>query len=127
MQTSIASIFALCYLSSSLGRYVLHENGAIVPEDTAEVEAARDLHLQALARAAEREDPLLAEEELNNKELARLLGFGFRGGLGLGGLGFGGGIRLGGLGIGGGFGLGRRGFGGGFRLGGLRGGFRFRG
>ena len=113
---------------TSLAGLVLHANGALVPEDTAEVASARSLHAQAHAVAAQQknlaaeqelvdERDLVDVQELLDEEEARQLGFGL--GFGLGGLGLGirGGIGFGGgLGFRGGFG-GRRGFG-------FRGGFR---
>ena len=58
-----------------------HKNGALVPEDTAEVVAARDLHHQALSLAAreeqEREVALTIDEDAEAKQ------FGFLAGLGL--------------------------------------------
>jgi hypothetical protein len=50
---ALASLLVLCYANrSSLSALVLHRNGALVPEDTTKVAAARDHHLQALAAAA---------------------------------------------------------------------------
>ena len=113
MRTTLASILLLLpsFLGSSLSGLVFYENGALVPEDTAEVLAARSLHLQALVEVA-REDG----RELNEEELARFLGIRISGGIGLDGLGLGGGIRLGGLGLGGGIRLGGLGIRGGFGI-----------
>jgi hypothetical protein len=49
---ALASLLVLCFANSSSRSLVLHRNGALVPADTAEVVAARDLHLQALAAAS---------------------------------------------------------------------------
>jgi hypothetical protein len=84
-QTSVTSILLLCCLlcySSGHRRYILNENGAIVPADTAEVEeAARDLYLHALvAGSAAMEYPWIAENEglqlILDEEQARKLGYG---------------------------------------------------
>jgi hypothetical protein len=53
---------------------VLHRNGALVPEDTAEVLAARDLHLEALSLADGRGDEqevLLGDEAIQERGLLR--------------------------------------------------------
>ncbi len=136
---ALASLLVLCLANrSSLSALVLHRNGALVPADTPEVAAARDLHLQALAAVSapepEEEGQLASvdggstaseEEEFIQltEEEARRLGFGlslgglggFGASLGGGGLRFGG--RLGGLRFGGGLG---GGLGGGIGIGGLR-------
>ena len=122
MRTAVASILLvlLCCLGSSLSGLVLYENGALVPEDTVEVEAARDLHMKALVEAARTYGrPVLVDgHELDDEELERFLRIRIGGGVGLGGLGIGGGIGIGGLGFGGGIRLGG---------GGIRGGFGIRG
>jgi hypothetical protein len=53
---------------------VLHRNGALVPEDTAEVLAARDLHLEALSLADGRGDEqevLLGDEQIQERGVLR--------------------------------------------------------
>ena len=118
----VVSLLVLCFAnSSSLSlALVLHRNGALVPEDTPEVAAARDLHLAALAAVSEPEDEqammysedgeLTASEGeflLLTEEEARRLGVslnipgvgGIRGSYGRGGLRVGGnigGFRFGG-------------------------------
>ncbi len=55
----------LYFIKSSLWALVLHMNGALVPEDTSEVMAAIDLHLQELASATETEDAEMDSEDLH--------------------------------------------------------------
>ncbi len=43
-------------LTVTTAALVLHENGALVPEDTPEVVAARDLHYEAHSLAAQHEE-----------------------------------------------------------------------
>jgi hypothetical protein len=43
-------------LTVTTAALVLHENGALVPEDTPEVVAARDLHYEAYSLAAQGEE-----------------------------------------------------------------------
>ncbi len=53
---------------------VLHRSGALVPEDTAEVLAARDLHLEALSLADGRGDEqevLLGDEQIQERGVLR--------------------------------------------------------
>jgi hypothetical protein len=52
MKHTLLSLLVLRFANSSSRSLVLHRNGALVPADTAEVAAARDLHLQALAAAS---------------------------------------------------------------------------
>ena len=67
-------ILLISHIAGIRSGLVLHKNGALVPEDTPEVAAARELHLQAVADAHGAEEHLLATEE----EAARKLGFGLR-------------------------------------------------
>jgi hypothetical protein len=119
MKHALVSLLVLCFAnSSSLSALVLHRNGALVPEDTPEVAAARDLHLQALASVSEDEQAMMYSEDgeltasegeflLLTEEEARRLGVslnipgvgGIRGSYGRGGLRVGGnigGFRFGG-------------------------------
>jgi hypothetical protein len=103
-------LIGLCFAnSSSLSALVLHKNGALVPEDTPEVSAARELHLEALASVSEDGEVTASEEGflLLTEEEARQLGIslnipgvgGIRGSYGRGGLRVGGhigGFRFGG-------------------------------
>jgi hypothetical protein len=53
---------------------VLHRNGALVPEDTAEVLAARDLHLEALSLAdgmRDEQEVLLGDEQIQERGVLR--------------------------------------------------------
>ncbi len=53
---------------------VLHRNGALVPEDTAEVVAARDLHLEALSLAdggSDEQEVLLGDEQVQERGVLR--------------------------------------------------------
>ncbi len=106
----LVSLLVLCFAnSSSLSALVLHKNGALVPEDTPEVAAARELHLEALASVSEDGEVTASGEEfiLLTEEEARRLGIsinvpgvgGIRGSYGRGGLRVGGnigGFRFGG-------------------------------
>jgi hypothetical protein len=118
MKHALVSLLVLCFAnSSSLSALVLHRNGALVPEDTPEVAAAKELHLQALASVSEDEQALYTEDGevtasggeylLLTEEEARRLGLslnipgvgGIRGSYGRGGLRVGGnigGFRFGG-------------------------------
>jgi hypothetical protein len=73
----LVSLLVLCFAnSSSLSALVLHQNGALVPEDTAEVAAARELHLEALASVSEDGEVTASEEELillTEEEARRLI------------------------------------------------------
>ena len=63
-------LICCCLLYVSLtAALVLHRNGALVPEDTAEVLAAQDLHLQALSLLDISDDQkdLLVLDELQSR------------------------------------------------------------
>jgi hypothetical protein len=109
MKHLLVSLLVLCFANSrSLSALVLHKNGALVPEDTPEVAAARELHLEALASVSEDGQTASGEELLLlTEEEARQLGIslnipgvgGIRGSYGRGGLRVGGhigGFRFGG-------------------------------
>jgi hypothetical protein len=65
---ALAFLLVLCFDNRSSRSLVLHRNGALVPADTPEVAAARELHLQALA-AASAPEPEQGEGELSSEDV----------------------------------------------------------
>ena len=65
---SVAPLHLLLVLNSGSLALVLHENGALVPEFTPEVAAARSLHLQAHTAAAAENQELVDEKEIDEEQ-----------------------------------------------------------
>ena len=56
MKVALCVFICLCHVQSLFSLVLHHSSGALVPEETPEVEAARQFHLSALAAAAAEED-----------------------------------------------------------------------